>query len=122
MNKNTQSVTRSAPERGASALRSGTVGASNFLSLNWIGLFGFLVLVGLAGCGSSSSESGCFLGFGPDCPPAPPPPPLPPPDTTPPRVLSVSPEASAKYVNRDTTIDALFDRSLDPSSVTTSNF
>ena len=82
----------------------------------------FLALMGLAVCGCSSNQSGCVLGYGPDCPPAAPPPPPPPPDTTPPSVLSVSPDASATYVNRDATIYVLFDRPLDPTSVTTSTF
>jgi N-acetylneuraminic acid mutarotase len=91
--------------------------------LNWVGLIGFLVLVGLAGCGGGSGDvSGCLLGIGPDCPPAPPQAPPPPPDTTPPSVIAVAPEASATNVDPHTTIFAFLDRPLDPSSVTTSNF
>jgi N-acetylneuraminic acid mutarotase len=75
----------------------------------------------VAGCGGSST-SGCFFGVGPDCPPPPPPPAPAPPDTTPPSVLLVYPEASATYVPRDTFLNVVFDRSLDPSSVTTANF
>lgn len=77
------------------------------IQLNWVGLIGFLVLVELAGCGAGGAV---------------PPTDTTPPDTTPPRVFSVYPEASATYVNPDTTINALFDDALDPSSVTTSNF
>ena len=72
----------------------------------------------LAGCGGSF-EGGCF--WTGDCPTAPQPPP-PPPDTTPPVVFLVYPNASATYVSPSTNISAYFDRRLDGSSVTASNF